>query len=63
MPPSVCCENAGVVIQKIAANMRMRAESLFFEYTNALPPEDESSPAPLPVDILRHRIRRAVDNG
>jgi hypothetical protein len=47
----------------MAARMRMKAESLLFEYTNALPPEVESPPAPLLVDILRHRIRRAVDNG
>jgi hypothetical protein len=36
---------------------------LLFKCTNALPPGDESPPAPLPVDILRHCIRRAVDNG
>jgi hypothetical protein len=50
-------------MKRIAATARKKAESLLFEYTKALPPECESPLAPLLVDILRHRIRRAVDNG
>jgi hypothetical protein len=63
MPPSVCCATAGLTTHSTAVMRNTRAESLLLKYTNALPPEGESSRAHPQVDTLRHCIRRAVDEG